>query len=98
MGDFEELGAFGCFAVEFDGGRAAALSDHFDFLPSDATDAEAQGFGGGFFGGKASCEAIGFASAEFQLLEGVDSAQKSIAPAFDDSLDARNLYNINASY
>ena len=96
MGQIQEFGAFGGASVEFQRRGMASLSHHFDFLPGNAADAEAEGLRRGFLGGESGGEAVCLAVAEGQFLGRIDSVEKAVSVAFYDPLDTWNFYNIYA--
>jgi YfiH family protein len=98
--DAEAVGDFGGFAVELDGGAAAALAYDFDVDPADAAaPAGTEGFHCGFLGGEAAGEALVFifeAFAIFAFGGGVEAAENCFAVALDGGLYTPNFRDIDS--
>ena len=96
----ERVGDFAGFAVEFYGGAAAALADHFDVDPADAAaPAGAEGFHGGFFCCEAAGEAFVFVFetlAVFTLGGGVEAAEDGFAVALDGGFYAADFGDVDS--
>jgi polyphenol oxidase len=96
----ESVGDVAGFAVEFYGGAAAFLADHFDVDPADAAaPAGAERFHRGFFCGEAAGVAFVFifeALAVLALGGRVEATEKCFAVALDGAFHAADFGNVDS--
>ena len=82
-------------AVKEDAGRAAGGAANFDVLPGDATDAGAQGFHGGFLGGKSGGQIGSAAPAVGQLALSEDALLKPLPVTVKDTLNPGDFDDVD---